>query len=99
MHLISRKALADFWKIHRDAEAPLRNWFKAINHGTFANLVELKKAFGSVDFVPVGRHGLYVFNIGGNKYRIIAAIHFNRQRIYVRNVLTHAEYSKGEWRK
>ena len=97
--MISRKALADFWKIHSNADAPLRNWFKAINLGTFANLVELKKAFGSVDFVPVGRHGLYVFNVGGNKYRTIAAIHFNRQRIYVRNVLTHAEYSKRERRK
>lgn len=99
MHLISRKALADFWKVHRDAEAPLRNFFTAINQGTFANLVELKKTFGSVDYVPAGPHGLYVFNVGGNKYRLVTVIHFNKQRLFVRNVLTHAEYSKEEWRK
>jgi mRNA interferase HigB len=99
MHLISRKALVDFSKIHSDADAPMRNWFKAIERGTFASLVELKTSFASVDYLPVGQHGLYVFNVGGNKYRIVASIHFNRQRLYVRNVLTHAEYSKGEWRK
>ena len=98
MHLISRKALIDFWKIHRDAEVPLRSWAKAITRRPFANLTELKAIFVSVDYVPV-RHGLHVFNIGGNKYRLITAIHFNRQKIYVRNVLTHADYSKGEWIK
>jgi len=99
MHLVSRKALADFWKVHSDAEAALRNWARAIERQTFTNLIELKKTFGSVDYVPVEPHGLHVFNIGGNKYRLVASIHFNRQVLYVRNVLTHAEYSKGEWRK
>jgi len=99
LHLISRKALIDFWTINRDAEAPLRNWARAITRKPFANLVELKATFGSVDYVPVERHGLHVFNIGGNKYRLVTSIHFNRQKIYVRHVLTHADYSKGEWRK
>lgn len=42
---------------------------------------------------------LTVFNIGGNKYRLIAAIHFNRQKVYVRNVLTHKEYDQGDWKE
>jgi len=58
VHLISRKALADFCKVHSDAEAPMRNWFKAIERGTFASLVELKGTFASVDYLPVGQHGL-----------------------------------------
>jgi mRNA interferase HigB len=40
-----------------------------------------------------------VFNIGGNKYRLIAAIHFNRQKVYIRHVLTHPEYDRGRWKK
>jgi len=42
---------------------------------------------------------LVVFNIGGNKYRLIAAIHFNRHKLYIRDVLTHAEYDKERWKK
>jgi len=42
---------------------------------------------------------LVVFNIGGNKYRLIAAIHFNRRKLYIRHVLTHTEYDKERWKK
>ena len=67
--------------------------------GTFRNLVELKQTFGSVDMVPVKGRDLYVFDIGGNKYRLVAAIHFNTQKLFVRHVLTHPEYDAGGWKK
>ena len=41
---------------------------------------------------------LYIFDLGGNKLRLIASIHFNRQKIYIRHILTHKEYDKGDWR-
>ncbi|WP_370655565.1 type II toxin-antitoxin system HigB family toxin [Candidatus Binatus sp.] len=99
MHVISRKALTEFWKVHAGAEAPLKTWFKAARRGSFKNLAELKQTFKSVDYVSAGRKGFYVFDIGGNKYRLIAAIHFNTQKLFIRHVLTHAQYDKGDWKK
>lgn len=99
MHVISRKALTDFWRNHRDAEMPLRAWFKATSKGSFENVADLKRTFSSVDYVPVGKKEFYVFNIGGNRYRLVAAIHFNTQRLFVRHVLTHKEYDQGGWKK
>lgn len=98
MHVISRKALIDFCRVHADAEAPLRAWFKAASSGTFKSLPELKWTFRSVDYMRAQRGGLYVFNIGGNKYRLVAAIHFNTQKLYVRHILTHADYDRGDWK-
>jgi mRNA interferase HigB len=99
VHVVSRKALVGFWKIHADAEAPLASWFKAVSRGGFKSLAELKQTFQSVDYVNVGGKGFYVFNIGGNKYRLIAAIHFNTQNLFIRHVMTHAQYDKGDWKK
>lgn len=99
MHVVSQKALKDFVQLHADAGAPLRAWFKLAKHGRYKDLTEFKKTFRSVDYVPVGKRGFYVFNIGGNKYRLIAAIHFNTQKLFIRHILTHAEYSQGDWKK
>jgi mRNA interferase HigB len=61
----------------------------------FASLAEVRVVFPSAD--PVGK--LTVFNIGGNKARLIAAIHYNRRRVYIRAVLTHQEYDEGKWKE
>jgi mRNA interferase HigB len=60
----------------------------------FRNFDELRATFPSADTVD----DLIVFNIGGNKYRLIASIHFNRGKVYVRHVLTHSEYDRGVWK-
>ena len=99
MHVISQKAFRDFAKQHADGDAPLRAWFRMVKNGVFQNLAELKRPFPSVDYVPVGKRAFYVFDIGGNKYRLIAAIHFNVQKLFIRYILTHAEYDKGDWKK
>jgi mRNA interferase HigB len=95
MHVISRKALRLFWQRHSDSEQPLRRWHKILTTTDFGNFAELRKTFPSADVVD----DLTVFNIGGNKYRIIASIHFNRCKVYVRHVLTHVEYDQGSWKK
>ena len=62
---------------------------------TFTDFNDLRAVFPSADYV----NGLTVFNIGGNKYRLIAAIHYNRKKLYIRAVLTHEEYDCGEWKQ
>jgi mRNA interferase HigB len=94
MHVISRKTLKDFWNVHPDAENPLRSWFQLIRQGRYESFVDVKRVFGSVDWVG----GQCIFNIGGNKYRLIAVFHFDRKRAYVRRVLTHSEYDRGDWK-
>lgn len=94
MHLITKKTLKAFWEKHPDSKTALIRWTRIIEKNKFDDFVELKSTFPSVDLV--GK--LTIFNIGGNKYRLITAIHFNRQKIYVRNVLTHQEYDRGDWK-
>ena len=94
MHVISKRALREFWDRYPDSQTPLRRWFKLITKNSFASFTELRAVFPSVDLVG----DLTVFNIGGNKYRLITAIHFNRGKVYVRRVLTHEEYDRGGWR-
>lgn len=94
MKLISNKALREFAALHPDAARPLQDFRHLIERGRFGSFAELRATFGSVD--KVGDR--YVFDIGGNKYRLIAAIAFGAQLLWVKAVLTHAEYDKGQWK-
>ena len=94
MHVISKKALREFWERYPDSQMPLRRWFKLVTKNSFRSFNELRGVFPSADLVD----GLVVFNIGGNKYRLVASIHFNRGKVYIRRVLTHEEYDRGGWR-
>lgn len=94
MKLISNKALRDFADRHGDAAQPLQDFRRNVERGSFANFADLRAVFPSVDKVG-DRH---VFNIGGNKYRLVAWIHFDKRRFYVKAVLTHGEYDKGKWK-
>jgi len=91
MKLISNRSLREFASIHADAEAPLQAWRRMIEKSTFGNFAELRDAFASAD--KVGDR--IVFNIGGNKYRLIASVLFSAQLVFVKSVLTHANYDKG----
>lgn len=94
MHVISRKALRLFAQRHPDSQSTLDAWFRIVRTNQFANLVDLRRVFPHADLVG----DLVVFNIGGNKYRLIAAVHFDRQKLYIRHVLTHNEYNRGTWK-
>ena len=95
MHIIPRKALQAFWAQHADAESPLQRWYKIVHQSNFASLNDLRQTFPSADMVD----DWVVFNIGGNKYRLIASVHFNWGKVYVRHVLTHEEYDRGAWKR
>jgi len=94
MHIISHKALREFSRRHPDGKTALDLWFRVMKKNRFENFNALRLLFPSADKVG----DLIVFNIGGNKYRLIASIHFNRQKVFVRYVLTHEEYNRGKWK-
>lgn len=95
MHVISKKRLRAFWASHPDAERPLRRWFKIVEDASWESFADVRNTYAHAD--QVGK--FTVFNIAGNKYRLIAAIHFNRGKVFVRKVLTHVEYDQGDWKK
>ena len=94
MKIISNSALRSFATVHPLADAPLQGWRRVIEKNRFSNWSELKAAFNTVD--KVGE--LVVFDIGGNKYRLIAYVRFEKQIVYIKAVLTHREYDKGAWK-
>jgi mRNA interferase HigB len=94
MHIITRKTLIQFREKHPESQNALMRWFKIVQKTDFNSFAELRAAFPSVDKVDQW----IIFNIGGNKYRLIVSIHFNRGKVYIRHVLTHAEYDKGDWK-
>jgi mRNA interferase HigB len=95
MHVISRKALLAFAEKHPDSRPSLLRWYQIIENSDFTSFEDLRTTFPSADKVG----DLIVFNIGGNKYRLIASIHFNRGKVYIRQVMTHQEYTRGAWKK
>jgi mRNA interferase HigB len=95
MHVITRKRLNEFAENHRDTRSSLAHWYAIMRKSRFANLAQLRETFPHAD--QVGK--FTVFNIGGNKVRLIAAVHYNRNKIYIRHVLTHREYDIGKWKK
>jgi mRNA interferase HigB len=95
MHVITRKRLNKFAEKHSDTRSPLARWYAIMRKARFLNFVQLREIFPQAD--QVGK--FTVFDIGGNKVRLIAAVHYNRNKIYIRHVLTHQEYDAGQWKK
>ncbi|MGH9894271.1 MAG: type II toxin-antitoxin system HigB family toxin [bacterium] len=93
MRIISKKPLREFCAIHPEAKPPLNHWFRIVSKTSFESFGDIRKTFPSADWVK----GLVVFNIGGNKYRLVAAVHFNTQKMYIRHVLTHDDYDRVKW--
>ena len=88
MHVITRKRLNEFAEKHPDAKSSLARWYAIIRKQQFLNFARLRGVFPHAD--QAGK--FTVFNIWRNKVRLIAAIHYNRNKIYIRHVLTHQEY-------
>lgn len=91
MVVISRKKLTEFSLIHADAGEAFLKWYYETKLADWKNFNEVKSSFNSVDLVGNDR---YVFNIKGNKYRLVALIHFNIRTVYIKFIGTHKEYDK-----
>lgn len=96
MRIISRRPINAFTEKHPDSARALDHWYRIISKSRFESFMDLEKTFGnSVDVVVKG----YVFDICNNQYRLAASIHFNAQTVFIREIMTHAEYSKNHWKK
>jgi mRNA interferase HigB len=94
MRIISRKALREFWEDHPKAQSGLLLWYDRITDATFKTFNDVRQIFSSADLVG----NFVVFNISGNRYRLITYIDYEYQIIFIRSVLTHAEYDKEKWK-
>lgn len=95
MRLIHRERVQEFIKLHPDSGSSLKAWVQNMELNNFDSPVVLKKTFGSADYV----RPCWVFNIAGNKFRLIALVDFEGGFVSVEGIMTHAEYDKGKWRK
>jgi mRNA interferase HigB len=95
LHIISRKKLLEAVEKHRDLGEPLDVWYRIAKKAEWKNLMDVRHVFPAADAVAK----FTVFNIKGNAYRLITEINFQTRRVFLRHVLTHAEYSKGGWKE
>ena len=94
MHVISRSKLRNYCKVHADCCDALDDWYVTASKSEWTNLLEVQAVYPRAESVS----NFTVFNIKGNKYRLVVSINYERQVIYVKYVLTHAEYDKDYWK-
>ena len=91
MRIVSTKTLKDYWKKYKEVEHPLKAWVYETKHAKWKTSMEVVEHFGTAD--PVGGNRV-VFDIKGNKYRLVVKIHYNTGVVFIRFIGTHAEYDK-----
>lgn len=91
MRVLAKKELRDFWKRFPDVENALKAWYAEALDATWRSPTEIKAMYGNASIVAGNR---VVFNICGNKYRLVVQVHYNTGFMYIRFVGTHAEYDK-----
>jgi mRNA interferase HigB len=89
MIIISKSILHQFAGLHNDVKDALDDWYRKTRRADWSSFKDIKETFNSVDFVGNDR---FVFNIKGNKYRLVAMIHFDRRTLYIRFIGTHSDY-------
>lgn len=91
MRVISRKTLKEFWENHPDARKPLQTWYADVKHATWNSPIDIKDVYQNASILANNR---VVFNIKGNKYRIIVVVQYHYGIVYIRFVGTHKEYDR-----
>ena len=94
MHVISYRRLREYETKHSDCREALDNWYRIASKANWSNLLQVRMIFPSAEAVG----NFTIFNIKGNNYRLIVSIDYERQLIYIKYILTHAEYDKEQWK-
>ena len=95
MHVITRRKLLEASAKYSGLSSSLDIWYRLTKRAAWVSLDDLRKDFPSADGVGI----FTVFNIKGNQFRLIAEVNYRTGRVFVRHVLTHAEYTKGSWKR
>ncbi|MCJ7776876.1 MAG: type II toxin-antitoxin system HigB family toxin [Sedimentisphaerales bacterium] len=98
MRIISKAPLREFWAKHPSAQPPLKHWYKVVKAAKWTCFADTRKTFISADAYTKGNETYTIFNVGGNKYRIITAVNYAIKTVFIGWVLTHADYSKNKWK-
>jgi mRNA interferase HigB len=101
--VISKRRLREFWEKNPDAKGPLLAWHALARKASWTSLQDVRRSLPTADGVTLNcprgvQISVTVFNIGGNKYRLVTRIDFKWYRVYVKAVLTHKEYDKDKWK-
>lgn len=100
MRVISKRRLREFWEQHPHARRPLETWFKVAERADWADFSDVRASFGNASAVPLycGITAI-VFNVGGNKYRLVTRIEYQFHVVYVKMALTHRQYDANRWKE
>lgn len=100
MRIITRRRLNEYAQLHPNAAASLSAWHDVAKKSAWGSLQEVRRTFPHADPATVAsRKTVTIFNITGNHHRLITAIHYDTGKIFILEILTHAEYSKNRWKK
>jgi mRNA interferase HigB len=100
VRIIKTSMLKKFWQAHHEAEASLRTWVEQTKAAEWRNFAEVRKTFPGADLVSVASgRAVVVFNIAHNRYRLIAAVHYNMRIVYTLMILTHKDYDRNAWKE
>jgi mRNA interferase HigB len=94
MRVISRRRLREFWEQYPESEQPLLGWYRIAKRADWTNFGDIRRFAGSADTFGL----CVIFNIGGNKFRLVVRVLYNIHRVYVVGVYTHAEYDEDRWK-
>jgi mRNA interferase HigB len=89
--IITERRLREFWETYPDAEKPLKAWRQLMRNKSYASSHEVRADFPSVDFL---KDKVTVFDIGGNKYRLVVTMRYDWEKVFIRHVVTHKEYDR-----
>jgi len=91
MRIIARSTLETFWMRHAEAKEPLKTWYADVTRAQWFCAQDIKNDYASASFVADNR---VVFNIKGNKYRLVVAVSYKIQAVYIKFIGTHAQYNR-----
>jgi mRNA interferase HigB len=99
LHVITRKALKEAATKHSDIGPALDAWFQIARKAEWHSINDVRQTYPAADGVMIGKKAYTVFNVCGNKFRLIVKIEYEYQKIFIKHVLTHAKYSTEEWKR
>ena len=94
IRILKFSAVREFFEQHPDSETGLRTWYKAVKEADWRNFADLSQTFAKADIYK----NCTIFDIAGNKYRLIAWVNYKAHQVFIRHILTHKDYGKDKWK-